>query len=156
MPSRTGTRARQPLPKAGDLPSTSTEDYLERIHELIERKGDARVVDIAAVLEVSRPSVTAMVQKLAEAGYLNYERYRGLVLTDKGRVVAEAVQSRHTTLKRFLSLLGLDEKTAEQDIEGLEHSLSPATLERLADLADFLEGNPDALAAFARWRKRRA
>jgi Mn-dependent DtxR family transcriptional regulator len=97
-----------------------------------------------------------MVQKLAEAGYLNCERYRGLVLTDKGRSVAEAIQSRHATLKRFLSLLGLDEKTAEQDIEGLEHSLSPATLERLADLADFLEGNPDALAAFARQRKVRA
>ena len=156
MPSRTGTRARQPLPKAGDLPTTSTEDYLERIHELIGRKGYARVVDIAAVLEVSQPSVTAMVQKLAETGYLNYERYRGLVLTDKGRAVAEGVQSRHATLKRFLSLLGLDERTAEHDIEGLEHSLSPATLQRLADLADFLEGNPDALAAFARWRKRRA
>ena len=50
------------------VPSTSAEDYLERISELIDRKGYARVVDIAQVLEVSQPSVTAMVQRLAEAG----------------------------------------------------------------------------------------
>ena len=155
MASRTGKRTRQAPPKPEALPTVSTEDYLERIHELIERKGYARVVDIAARLEVSQPSVTAMVQKLAEAGYLHYERYRGLVLTGKGRAVAEKIQSRHATLKRFLSLLGLDEHTAENDIEGLEHSLSPATLERLADLADFLEANPDSLAAFVRQRRMR-
>ena len=67
------------------LPSQSAEDYLERIHELIEEKGYARVVDIASSLDVKQASVTSMVQKLGELGYLNYEKYRGLIFTDKGR-----------------------------------------------------------------------
>ena len=89
-------------------PSQSAEDYLERIHELIEKKGYARVVDIASSLKVKQASVTSMVQKLAEAGYLEYEKYRGLVMTDKGREVARKIQNRHITLSRFFSLFGLD------------------------------------------------
>ena len=110
------------------LPSQSAEDYLERIHELIEEKGYARVVDIASSLDVKQASVTSMVQKLGEMGYLNYEKYRGLILTDKGRAVARLIQKRHETLSRFFSLLGLDAKTQRQDIEGIEHYLSPATV----------------------------
>jgi len=136
-----------PSPRA---PTISTEDYLERIGELIERKGYARVVDIAALLEVSQPSVTAMVQRLAEAGYLNYEKYRGLVMTKAGEAVALRIRNRHAALKRFLSLLGLDERTQEADIEGWEHCLSPATLARLVELADFFEANPAVLASFRR------
>jgi Mn-dependent DtxR family transcriptional regulator len=132
----------------GQPPSASGQDYLERIHELTERHGVARVADIAAALGVRRPSVTAMVQKLARAGYLDYTRYRGLVLTGKGRRAALEVQQRHVTLKRFLGLLGLDEATAEHDIEGLEHSLSPQTLRRLARLLDYLETRRETLQAF--------
>jgi Mn-dependent DtxR family transcriptional regulator len=130
------------------LPSQSAEDYLERIHELIEEKGYARVVDIASSLEVKQASVTSMVQKLGELGYLNYEKYRGLILTDKGRAVARLIQKRHETLSRFFSLLGLDAKTQRQDIEGIEHHLSPATVAVLADLAAFFEKNPAMLKAF--------
>ncbi|MFN7141580.1 MAG: MarR family transcriptional regulator, partial [Limisphaerales bacterium] len=82
-------------------PSQSAEDYLERIHELIEEKGYARVVDIASSLRVKQASVTNMVKKLGELGYLKYERYRGLILTEKGRSVAERIQKRHETLSRF-------------------------------------------------------
>ena len=71
--------------KAETMPSTATEDYLERIHAVIEQQGYAPAVDIAEVLEISQPSVTAMVQKLAQAGHLNYEKYRGLTLTDGER-----------------------------------------------------------------------
>ena len=134
-------------------PSQSAEDYLERIHELIERKGYARVVDIAASLKVRQASVTNMVKKLGHAGYVQYEKYRGLVLTDRGREVAHRIQSRHETLSRFFSLFGLDAETQRLDIEGIEHHLSPATLEMLADLVQFFEANPDALHAFQRSRK---
>src|SRR5437588_11548545 len=101
-------------------PSQSAEDYLERIHELIEQKGYARVVDIASSLKVKQASVTSMVQKLDELGYLNYVKYRGLVLTDKGREVATRIQKRHETLSRFFSLFGLSAETQQQDIEGIE------------------------------------
>jgi Mn-dependent DtxR family transcriptional regulator len=135
-------------------PSQSAEDYLERIHELIERIGYARVVDIASSLKVRQASVTNMVKKLGEAGFLKYEKYRGLIMTDKGREVARRIQSRHATLSRFFSLFGLDSETQRLDIEGIEHHLSPATLEMLADLALFFEENPDALRAFEQSRKR--
>lgn len=134
--------------RPASTPSRSTEDYLERIGELIECKGYARVGDLATSLAVSQPSVTAMVQRLADSGYLHYRKYRGLVLTDEGRAVADRIKDRHLKLKRFLSLLGLDEQVQEDDIEGWEHCLSAATVSCLNDLADFLEARPELLRAF--------
>ena len=133
-------------------PSQSAEDYLERIHELMEEKGYARVVDIASSLKVRQASVTSMVQKLGELGYLNYEKYRGLILTAKGREVARKIHGRHETLSRFFSLFGLDAETQRQDIEGMEHHLSPATVEVLADLANFFEEHPGHLRLFQQSR----
>jgi len=138
------------MPQSG--PSQTAEDYLERIHELIEEKGYARVVDIASSLRVKQASVTSMVQKLAELGYLNYEKYRGLVLTEKGRAIAAGVQRRHETLARFFSLFGLAQETQQKDIEGIEHHLSPATVEILADLADYFEQKPETLKEFLKSR----
>ncbi len=134
-------------------PSQSAEDYLERIHELIEDKGYARVVDIASSLKVKQASVTSMVQKLDEAGYLKYEKYRGLILTPRGREVARKIQNRHETLSRFFSLFGLDAETQREDIEGIEHHLSPATVEVLADLADFFETDAAVLKQFQKSRQ---
>jgi Mn-dependent DtxR family transcriptional regulator len=139
------------MPKSS--PSQSAEDYLERIHELIEQKGYARVVDIASSLKVKQASVTSMVQKLGEAGYLKYEKYRGLMLTDEGREIARKIQSRHATLSRFFSLFGLDAETQRQDIEGIEHHLSSATVEVLADLTQFFEKNRSTLREFQQSRK---
>ena len=135
-------------------PSQSGEDYLERIQELIEAKGYARVVDIASSLKVRRASVTSMVQKLGRAGFVQYEKYRGLVLTDQGREVARNIQNRHATLSRFFSLFGLDAETQRADIEGIEHHLSPATLECLADLTRFFTERPATLRSFAKARKK--
>lgn len=133
---------------AANEPSQSAEDYLERIQDLIDKAGHARAVDVAASLNVKRASVTSMVQKLGEGGYLKYERYRGLILTGKGRAVAEKIRRRHQTLSRFFSVLGLDAATQRRDIEGIEHHLSPKTLEVLADLARFFEDHPKMLKAF--------
>jgi len=134
-------------------PSQSAEDYLERIHELIEEKGYARVVDIASSLKVKQASVTSMVQKLGEAGYLKYEKYRGLILTDKGSDVARRIRNRHETLSRFFSLFDLDAESQRQDIEGIEHYLSPDTVQILADLAHFFEQNPEMLKSFRKSRR---
>lgn len=134
-------------------PSQSAEDYLERIHELFEEKGYARVVDIASSLNVREASVTSMVQKLGELGYLKYEKYRGLILTEKGREVAKRIQGRHETLSRFFSLLGLSPDTQQKDIEGIEHHLSPATVNVLSDLTQFFEENPETLRRFMKSRK---
>ncbi len=129
-------------------PSQSAEDYLERIHELLESKGTAHVADIAQSLNVGQPSVTSMVQKLADEGYLHYEKYRSLTLTDSGRAVAERIRDRHNVLASFFTLFGLDDETQARDIEGIEHHLSADTLSTLADLTTFFETHPEALEAF--------
>src|SRR5881296_668681 len=89
--------------------SSTVEDYLERILELIKSKGYARVVDIAAALKISQASVTNMVQRLDAEGLLKYEKYRGLVLTSAGETVARNIARRHKLLTDFLTLLGLDD-----------------------------------------------
>lgn len=121
--------------------SISAEDHLERIYELISEKGYARATDIAIALGISQSSVTSMVQKLAVAGLLNYEKYRGFTLTKKGKRVASAIHKRHEILKRFLSLLKVSREVQERDIEGLEHHLSDETIRALARLSDRLEAD---------------
>ena len=129
-------------------PSQSAEDYLERIHELIESKGTAHVADIAQSLNVGQPSVTSMVQKLADEGYLRYEKYRSLTLTEAGRAVAEKIRNRHVVLASFFTLFDLDDDTQARDIEGIEHHLSSDTLNTLADLTAFFEEHPEILEQF--------
>ena len=122
--------------------SVNQEDYLERIQELIEAKGYARVSDIAAELSINRSSVTNMVQQLSKQGYVNYEKYRGLTLTDEGLKVATEIRDRHETLLELFLLLGLKQDEALEDIEGLEHHVSKRTYQTLKRLIKHLHEFP--------------
>jgi len=117
--------------KEEDYRTARMEDYLEVIYELIQYKGYATTIDISEYLNVSSPSVTKMVQKLNESGHLNYEKYRGIRLTDKGTLVAKNIRERHGLLAEFLKIIGVDEDTANKDAEGIEHHLQPKTLGKL-------------------------
>ena len=119
--------------------TTPNEDYLERIYELLNEKGYARVVDIAERLNVKPASVTMMLKKLEMSGYILRERYRGFTLTTKGRSVGLRIQKRHKILSEFLHLLHLPDRIIEHDIEGLEHYLSDQTLTQLETLVDTLK-----------------
>ena len=126
--------------------STAVEDYLERILDLINSKGYARVVDIASGLKISQASVTNMVQKLDAEGLLKYEKYRGLVLTTAGETLARNITHRHQLLTDFLKLLGLDEQAIYHDVEGMEHHISPPTLHAIEALTSQLQRQPALLA----------
>ncbi len=130
--------------------SPAIEDYLEQIHNLIEGKGYARVVDIAKNLGISQASVTNMIQKLDAEGFVIYERYRGVVMTDSGRKIGQEIARRHEVLTRLLASFGLDAKTVHEDVEGMEHHMSRQTLEVLTLLMEELEGNPDLLKKLKR------
>jgi Mn-dependent DtxR family transcriptional regulator len=117
--------------KEEDYQTARMEDYLEVIYELIQYKGYATTIDISEYLNVSSPSVTKMVQKLNESGHLNYEKYRGIRLTDRGTLVAKNIRERHGLLAEFLKIIGVDEDTANKDAEGIEHHLQPKTLGKL-------------------------
>src|SRR5579875_2396869 len=130
------------------LLTPSMEDYLEKIYELILEKGYARVSDIANSLAVQPSSVTKMLQKLDENKYVSYEKYRGIVLTARGHKMGRLMKERHAMLAEFLRMLGVAEETLQKDVEGIEHHVSPKTLESLQALVVFFQENPDALAAF--------
>ena len=122
--------------------SAAVEDYLERILELINSKGYARVVDIAAALKISQASVTNMIQRLDAEGLLKYEKYRGLILTAVGKNLARKIAHRHKLLTDFLSLLGLDQRIIYHDVEGMEHHISPPTLRAIEALTAQLRRRP--------------
>src|SRR6266550_6741839 len=122
--------------------SSTVEDYLERILELINSKGYARVVDIAAALQISQASVTNMVQRLDAEGLLKYEKYRGLVLTTAGETLARNIMRRHQLLTDFLRMLGISEEVIYHDVEGMEHHISPQTLHAIEALVEALRSNP--------------
>src|SRR5205823_2479408 len=122
--------------------SAAVEDYLERILELINSKGYARVVDIAAALKISQASVTNMVQRLDADGLLKYEKYRGLILTTAGKSLACKIAQRHQLLTDFLKLLGLDDRVIYHDVEGMEHHISSSTLRAIEALTVQLRRRP--------------
>ena len=126
--------------------SAAVEDYLERILELINTKGYARVVDIATSLGISQASVTNMVQRLDGEGLLQYEKYRGLVLTTAGETLARNIARRHQLLTDFLKLLGVDDRVIEHDVEGMEHHISPPTLRAIEALTARLKRRPSLRA----------
>ncbi len=126
--------------------SSTVEDYLERILELINMKGYARVVDIAQRLQISKASVTNMVQRLDAEGLLKYEKFRGLVLTTAGEALAQNITHRHQLLTDFLKLLGLDDEVIYHDVEGMEHHISPPTLRAIEALTSHLQRQPALLA----------
>jgi Mn-dependent DtxR family transcriptional regulator len=134
------------VPAPGKL-TVSAEDYLERIHELIEAKGYARVSDIATLLKLTRPTVSIMVQRLSRDGYIDYEKYRGLTLTTRGTEVARRIRTRHVLLTEFLGMLQLDRAVVSRDVEGIEHHVSPETLEKLERLVDHWKRHPAKLRA---------
>lgn len=136
--------AEQPTPPRT---SSAVEDYLERISELIKTKGYARVVDIAAELKISQASVTTMVQRLDGEGLVKYEKYRGMVLTSAGEEVAARIAHRHELLTNFLTLLGLEKRVVDHDVEGMEHHVSPQTFDALEKLNRYLETHPEVLSA---------
>ncbi len=126
--------------------SSAVEDYLERILELINSKGYARVVDIASRLKISQASVTNMVQRLDAEGLLKYEKYRGLVLTSAGARLARKIARRHRLLTDFLKLLGVDKQVIHHDVEGMEHHISTSTLRAIERLTAQLRRRPAMLS----------
>lgn len=138
-----------------DVRSESTEDHLERIQDLVEKVGYARVSDVAEALGLNRSTVSNMVRRLARRGFVNYQRYRGFTLTPEGRKVAAHIKDRHRTLTELLTLMGLEPDTIEQEVEDIEHHLKPQTLAAFNALTDYWRTHPDRLAEFRAHHKAR-
>ena len=131
--------------------SATREDYLEIISELVDLKGYATTLDISRYMNVSPPSVTKMLQKLDESGYLEYEKYHGINLTEKGKQIANTIRQKHGILLDFFEILGVGIDIANQDIEGIEHHLNPKTIRQLRKFITFLKSNPKIIDEFSQF-----
>lgn len=107
------------------------EDYVEAIADLVAGTGEARLVDLARRLGVTHVTVNRAIARLQRAGYVTSQPYRAIFLTASGRELADACKSRHETVVAFLRSLGVSERVAERDAEGIEHHVSPETLAAL-------------------------
>ena len=109
----------------------NTEDYLEIIADLLNTKGEARIVDIASKLDIAQATANKTIQRLQSQGFIKKEPYRSIFLTLKGQEVASVSKKRHIIVLTFLKNLGLDARTAEADAEGIEHHVSNKTLKKM-------------------------
>ena len=109
----------------------NTEDYLEIIADLLNSKGEARIVDIANHLGIAQATANKTIRRLQYQGYIKKEPYRSIFLTLKGQELASISKKKHIIVLTFLKKLGLDSKTAEADAEGIEHHVSDKTLKKM-------------------------
>src|ERR1035438_10544989 len=121
-PAETFRRSRRD--RAGEI----AQDYVEAIADLTAAVGEARVVDLARRLGVTHVTVNRTLARLQQAGYVNTKPYRAIFLTNAGHRLAGECKRRHETVVAFLRSLGVPEKAAEMDAEGIEHHVSPETL----------------------------
>lgn len=123
-------------------PMTSAmEDYLEMIYRNSEKSGFIRLNTLARLLHVKASSATKMVQKIAELGFLNYEKYGIIMLTKEGKELGKYLLKRHNILESFLRNLGIADK-ALLETELIEHNISKETLININLLNNFFMNNP--------------
>ncbi len=111
----------------------AAENYLECILILGKEKGQVRSIDVAHRLEVSKPTVSVTMKHFREDGYIEVDSDGFLILTQKGREIAERIYERHVVLTELLVALGVDEKTAREDACRIEHDLSEVTFARIKE-----------------------
>ena len=105
----------------------SGENYLEAILMISERKKDVHAIDVVNELKFSKPSVSIMLKKLRDNGYIIIDENNHLHLTDEGMKIATKIYERHKILTAILKELGVSDEIAEEDACKIEHDLSDVT-----------------------------
>ena len=118
-----------------DHASETAEDYVEAVADILSKRGRCRITDLAKRFAVSHVTVNRIVQRLQKEGWLVTQPYQPIKLTPKGRRLAAKCRNRHEIVYRFLLAIGIDEVTAAIDAEGIEHHVSPTTLQRFQELS---------------------
>ena len=121
----------------------SVEDYLKAVYSLTEREESASTSALAEALDVQPASVTGMVKRLAECGYLEHARYRGVRLTEAGSREALRIIRRHRILETYLHMhLGYSWEDVHPEAERLEHAASDALIDRMAAILEHPSHDP--------------
>lgn len=121
--------------------TSKEEDYLEAILNISLTKGYARAHDVSEALHVVPSSVSEMFTKLSKKNLVTYRRYEGVSLTDTGKLFAEQIKFRHTILVKFLEILGVPPKIANEDACFMEHELNPITITKIKEFVKNEQSN---------------
>ncbi len=122
----------------------SMEDYLEMFFRIVSSKGYIRPVDLSNAIDVKPSSVTRMIQKLDEAGFIKYEKYRNIALTEKGMTYGRFLVWRDEKLKEFFRL-SKENARVEEQVEGIEHYINPATMRFIRNLIIYFGSDPNRI-----------
>lgn len=117
-----------------DHATETAEDYVEAVAEIVTERGSCRLTDLAEYFAVSHVTANRIVARLQKEGLLATKPYQPIELTAKGKRLAVRCRQRHEIVYRFLLSIGIDEKTAAIDAEGIEHHVSPKTLRQFERL----------------------
>lgn len=109
----------------------SAEDYLESILILKKQLGNVRSIDIVNYFDYSKPSISVAMKNLRMNGYVTVDSKGYIELTEKGSEIADKMYERHTLLTKWLTALGVDEKTAVEDACRIEHVISEESFEAI-------------------------
>ena len=105
----------------------SMENYLETIYVLHQKTGFVRSVDVATELGFSKPSISNALKKLKAEDYVQIEEKGRIVLTEKGKQMAEGTYEKHCIISNLLMKLGVSEEVALEDACRMEHIISQET-----------------------------
>ncbi len=115
------------------------EDYMRGLYVLEEEKKYMKSIDLAHYLNVSKPSVSEMMQELNKDGLVTHKKYSGLVFTAKGRRIAKKLTSKHRLIELFLkNILKIGSNRIHQEAHRLEHAFSDESIRKLRKML----GNP--------------
>lgn len=126
-------------------PSYTMEDYLVVLYELRRSKGYVVMGEVANRLDVSPPSVTNMLKRLQREGYIKYERYKGVTVTEMGERVAKQLLRKRHILLEFMNMLGIDKTEAHQEAQRIANCVNISTLERLEKFLRTISADPRIL-----------
>ncbi len=123
--------------------SPAMQMYLEVIYDLSQNNDRVGVAEIAAAMDISKPSVTQALEMLKKMMLIRHPRYGKVYLTEEGRQVAQRIRHKHDTLTHFIQhILGVNPETAEEDACKIEHVISRETFSKLLDFLKKYQGVP--------------
>jgi len=121
------------------MESANKEDYMRGIYHLMEDSPDVKSVDLADYLNITKPSVSEMLQHLNSEGLVEYRKYSKLKFTSKGRIIAQKLTFKHRIIESFLkNMLRINSDGIHEEAHRLEHAFSDEAIEKLRRLL----GNP--------------
>jgi DtxR family transcriptional regulator, manganese transport regulator len=111
-----------------DHSTETAEDYVEAVSDIVHRRGECRVKDLADVMGVTHVTVTRIISRLAAEELVDTEPYKPIRLTATGERLAATSRRRHAVVLEFLRSLDVPELEAERDAEGMEHHVGESTM----------------------------